>query len=809
MRRFYVLLSLLLLLLLAACSNAPAPTVSILSPADGAEVDDATVTVTGTVNSSVTSLSYTLDEGEPQDVTITEGGFSFDVTLEPGESTITVTANGNAEISDSVTVNYTLPDAMVTILSPEDGAALGEDTVTVTGVVNDTVTSLAYTLNDGEPQEVTVVDGGFSFDVTLQPGENTITVIANGDPEISTSITVTYNIVVEPGFESQGTVSAEDPTFVRPNGGTLTEAQLTVPYDALEFSVSEQGYYEIYSAQQYDGYLLLYAGAFDPADPTTNLIDSSDDFEGAFDPENDPPGQSRILAELSPDTTYTLVITVFASDSVPPGGDYSIAIRADDPPPPPDQLPPPDNSGYNITLRFTTDNLTARQQLVFEDAAARWQTIITGDVANIEGFVLPAGAFFPGTPPVEGTLDDVFIDVAFSDLDGPSGLLGRAGPVFVRPCDDLSAPDACLSVYGIMEFDINEFAEGGFFNEQQQYEDVITHEMGHVLGIGTLWEATENTEGILQDPPTVPPGIPNPDYDPRFIGDAAVIEYQGYLAAAGRPSEDSVPIANTGGPGNYNGHWREITFDNELMTPYAGGLELLSTMTAASLGDVGYTVDITVDAVDADYVLPPPYVPGEFRQTAPETVEYVEGKDFIVASDSPQVFSVGGGVVNVDLNLVEVENSTSGCEASDYTDLVSGKIALVRRGTCSFEQKVLNALDAGAIGVILMNQGNGEDRQGLLNPALGDATDTIPVVWVTYDLGVELANTAGLQVEIERDAPAEGVISTQAIRPSALTPINEILVFPQGTISADGKITPIEDAREPVEINPPELSPVK
>src|SRR5689334_24693572 len=50
-------------------------------------------------------------------------------------------------------------------------------------------------------------------------------------------------------------------------------------------------------------------------------------------------------------------------------------------------------------------------------------------------------------------------------------------------------------------------------------------------------------------------------------------------------------------------------------------------------------------------------------------------------------------------------SSASGCLASDFAG-VAGKIALVQRGTCTFGTKVLNATHAGAVGVIIFNEGN-------------------------------------------------------------------------------------------------------
>ena len=570
--------------------------------------------------------------------------------------------------------------------------------------------------------------------------------------------------------------------FTRPDDGSgLTDEERTSRYRPFTFTVPVTDFYRIDSSQDFDGFILLYEGSFDPENPEENLIAQNDDFGGSYDPDEG--GNSRINAELEAGQTYNLVTTACGDPDAGCGPDegyfVTLVTRTGVAPLPPDVLPEPDDSRYNITLRFVTDNLTDAQKEVFVGAAERWSAIITDDLQNIPGFTLPQDFSFPDTPPVEGTVDDLLIDVAFNDLDGPGGLLGRAGPRFIRDGTD----DDPLSIYGIMEFDINEFGPGGFFDDMQQYQDVIVHEMGHVIGIGTLWQLTGNTDGVMSDPPTVPPGLPNPDYDPRFTGEGAVREYQELLEMAGYDQEDSVPIANTGGPGNYNGHWREITFDNELMTPYAGGAELLSRMTAASLGDLGYVVDTESDAIDKDYMLPPPRVPGVFRQTAPDEVTYQEAKDFLAPRDSVKA-TVQDAVVNVDLNLDDLENSTSGCEAEDFGSDVSGNIALVRRGTCAFELKVLNAQAAGATGVIIMNQGNAPDRVGLLDPSLGDAADTIPIVFVTYDLGVDLANTEGLEVFIDTGVE-DGGLSTAMLKPS----FEEEILFPIGTVSPNGKIT--------------------
>ena len=87
--------------------------------------------------------------------------------------------------------------------------------------------------------------------------------------------------------------------------------------------------------------------------------------------------------------------------------------------------------------------------------------------------------------------------------------------------------------------------------------------------------------------------------DPRFTGRNAVREY---TTLRGGGPQTHVPIANTGGAGTREGHWREATFDHELMTGFIDpGENPVSRMTIASLADLGYQVNL--EAADR-YALP-------------------------------------------------------------------------------------------------------------------------------------------------------------------------------------------------------------
>ncbi|MET7419709.1 M28 family metallopeptidase [Dactylosporangium sp. NPDC005555] len=148
-----------------------------------------------------------------------------------------------------------------------------------------------------------------------------------------------------------------------------------------------------------------------------------------------------------------------------------------------------------------------------------------------------------------------------------------------------------------------------------------------------------------------------------------------------------------------------------------------------------------------------------FAQTAPTPSTYVEGTDYDVMTCSGSG-DVTAAVVPVDLNLVAPRVAvTSGCEAADFTAAVVGKIALMQRGGCPFGAKAANAEAAGAVGAIVMNQGNGDpvtapDRYSLLLGTLG-APVGIPAIGVSYATGEAFSTTPGLTVHLTTSTTAE------------------------------------------------------
>jgi hypothetical protein len=115
--------------------------------------------------------------------------------------------------------------------------------------------------------------------------------------------------------------------------------------------------------------------------------------------------------------------------------------------------------------------------------------------------------------------------------------------------------------------------------------------------------------------------------------------------------------------------------------------------------------------------------------------------EFLVAGYGPaaKVGAFGGQVVLVNDGVVGGPNGAfDGCDPIPAGQ-VSGKIALIIRGTCTFAVKTYNAQLAGATGVIIFN------NAAIGYPGLGggDPRITIPTIGLTFNDGVTLAGGSG------------------------------------------------------------------
>lgn len=99
----------------------------------------------------------------------------------------------------------------------------------------------------------------------------------------------------------------------------------------------------------------------------------------------------------------------------------------------------------------------------------------------------------------------------------------------------------------------------------------------------------------------------------------------------------------------------------------------------------------------------------------------------------------GSPGLTTDLVLYQDATSdvTDACETAVNASQIAGKIVILRRGTCNFTIKVLNAQNAGAVAVIVVNNDTANPDQ-YVNMSGAEAGITIPAVFLTYNIGEAL-----------------------------------------------------------------------
>ena len=161
------------------------------------------------------------------------------------------------------------------------------------------------------------------------------------------------------------------------------------------------------------------------------------------------------------------------------------------------------------------------------------------------------------------------------------------------------------------------------------------------------------------------------------------------------------------------------------------------------------------------------YVAGRLRQAGYEVeVQSFEFPDYAVVRDADLditgatvretdfALMEGSGVGEVEAGLrpVDARSATSGCESRDFEGFPQGDIALLRRGTCTFQVKATNAEAAGAAAAVIFNAG--EPGGEVLRGSLGGPGVGIPVMGTSGSLGEGLL--AGGEMPEVRVLAAEG-----------------------------------------------------
>jgi len=198
----------------------------------------------------------------------------------------------------------------------------------------------------------------------------------------------------------------------------------------------------------------------------------------------------------------------------------------------------------------------------------------------------------------------------------------------------------------------------------------------------------------------------------------------------------------------------------------SSGADESAAYVAAQLEAAGY--DVTLQGFDFPYfeelsipefeqVLPTPTVYPHFDPAGFITMTYSGSGELTRLVEGVDIIIPPGGSPNT---------STSGCDASDFGGFTSGNIALIQRGSCTFELKTFNAQNAGASAVIIFNEGQ-SGRTDAFSGALLTPSASIPVIATSYAIGEDLYTASmgpgGATVRIKVDTISEVQIALNVI----------------------------------------------
>ena len=225
-------------------------------------------------------------------------------------------------------------------------------------------------------------------------------------------------------------------------------------------------------------------------------------------------------------------------------------------------------SPFHIEIVFlessSGDGFNVSQKALFQEAAARWMSIITADIPDSDFSDNPVNEWDDDLElriRVDDYVDDLRIFAGIGNIDGTKGTVGRAGPM--RIIRDRLTGDVYPKI-GTIAIDKSDLK---WMSDNLLYL-VVLHEMAHVFGFGTIWERLNMVRGVS---------------DRYFTGRLAI---QAFDHAGGRNYDGpKVPVETD------NGHWRDSVFYNEIMTPSGAENAELSAITIQSLADLGYEVN--------------------------------------------------------------------------------------------------------------------------------------------------------------------------------------------------------------------------
>ncbi|MES3034401.1 MAG: leishmanolysin-related zinc metalloendopeptidase [Gemmatimonadota bacterium] len=252
-----------------------------------------------------------------------------------------------------------------------------------------------------------------------------------------------------------------------------------------------------------------------------------------------------------------------------------------------DVMPP---SSFTLTIRpgFTAGvpaTIPPRLRTAIDRAVKRWRQVISTDLPAAP---LQLGASACANPDLNESVSGVLVHVRVPAL-GFGGTLARATACVLRPDG--------RTMLGIMEF--NSDILDRLSDDELFY--TAAHELGHVLGIGTVWYRADGQPALVT--------LSGINY--FFVGAQARAEFD-LLENRTTYSGMTVPISAD------RGHWDSRVMMMELMEPFSRATTRFSRVTVGAIADMGYVTN----ARSWDrYALP---LPGFSSSPAPRVVDLRE-----------------------------------------------------------------------------------------------------------------------------------------------------------------------------------------
>jgi hypothetical protein len=295
---------------------------------------------------------------------------------------------------------------------------------------------------------------------------------------------------------------------------------------------------------------------------------------------------------------------------------------------------PKEQPGFQITMDYDASVKPGIKSL-FDAAAARWSKVITGD--------LPAVKYIANGQ--TRVIDDLLIFADVQALPDPD-TIAQATFHDIRVGNSGTPANTNFSQKGLPY--VGSMTINTLYVNSVGIENTIAHEMGHVLGFGSLWRRVGPYASTVSGIGTA---------DPRFLGPNAVREYNSLFGRreTGVPLYEQSQITPISYDGSYGVHLRDSVFSYagaavqvsnryfELMTarydpdtalPNGRSIaSYLSKVTVGVMADLGYRVNYAA----ADNYSKPPVSPQALVAAVPSAPTGFSAPIKSVAVKAPSV----------------------------------------------------------------------------------------------------------------------------------------------------------------------------